>query len=61
MLLCKCPHCILCFFWRCRALDVVSKPPEAGKPTTDFAKLFSDMSANCDYSDMETAKVAAQA
>lgn len=39
-------------------MDCVSKPPGEGTRTTDFAKLFADMSANCDYSDM---KVAAEA
>ncbi|GAB4818937.1 hypothetical protein N2152v2_005983 [Parachlorella kessleri] len=44
-----------------RAIDVVSKPPGEGSPTTDFAKLLTDMPHNCDYSDMEPAKKLAEA
>lgn len=36
-----------------RSVDVVSKPPEAGAPTTDFKGLFSKMPRNCSYADME--------
>ena len=45
-----------------RSLDAVSKPPGEGAVTTDFKKLFSDMSANCSYADMaEVEKVLAKA
>lgn len=33
-----------------RSIDVITLPEGEGKPTTDFAKLLSDMPKNCDYS-----------
>mmetsp|Transcript_35747 Transcript_35747/g.89808 ORF Transcript_35747/g.89808 Transcript_35747/m.89808 type:complete len:288 (-) Transcript_35747:364-1227(-) len=34
---------------RNRSIDLASKEPGDGSPTTDFAKLFTDMPRNCDY------------
>eukprot|EP00887_Chlorella_sp_A99_P000270 scaffold13.g270.t1 len=42
-----------------RSVDLGSKPPGAGAPTTDFAKLLTDMPHNCDYSDAAAAQVVA--
>mmetsp|Transcript_8757 Transcript_8757/g.25223 ORF Transcript_8757/g.25223 Transcript_8757/m.25223 type:complete len:331 (-) Transcript_8757:188-1180(-) len=33
-----------------RSVDVTSKEPGKGPPTTDFQKLFAEMSSNCNYS-----------
>lgn len=44
-----------------RSIDIVSKEPADGAPTTDFAALLRAMPANCDYTIDKTpaAKVAA--
>jgi uncharacterized protein YbjT (DUF2867 family) len=36
-----------------RAIDVVSKDPGDGSPTTDFMALLAGMADNCSYDDME--------
>lgn len=36
-----------------RAIDAVAKNPEDGAPTTDFKALFSAMTNNCSYKDMD--------
>ena len=35
-----------------RSIDVVSKNPEDGDPTTDFKALLSSIESNCNYDDM---------
>lgn len=36
-----------------RSIDCVARNPGEGKPTVDFAALFSSMGRNCSYSDMK--------
>eukprot|EP00887_Chlorella_sp_A99_P003271 scaffold9.g3271.t1 len=42
-----------------RSVDLASKPPGDGAPTTDFAKLLADMPRDCDYSDAAAAQAVA--